>query len=102
MKLTQHLLEEKVLNMKLTQHLLEEKFLAIIDGIIAFEEASSWAYKMMKKDELGELEYDRDLGVSKLFSALTYLAGLSTETSPNTYLYNVEDVKIEYNQIFGP
>ncbi|ADI37552.1 putative uncharacterized protein [Waddlia chondrophila 2032/99] len=87
--------------MKLNEYLLKEKFLEILNESITFEEGAFWASEMMAKNEIGELEYDSSDDISKLFSALTFLAGLSTEISPRTYLYTIEDVKIEYDQLFS-
>lgn len=86
--------------MKLTLDKIKNLFLDVIEGNKSFEEASVWASEMMRKDELGELELNSGEDVVKIFSSLTYLAGLSTEIYPNTYLYTIDDVRGEYRFLF--
>ena len=87
--------------MKLTLIQIKEIFLDIIQENKSFEEAGIWASQMIEKDEVGELELNPYEDVAKIFSALSYLAGLRTEVSPHIYLYSVEDVKNEYNFLFS-
>jgi len=86
--------------MKLSLDIIKDLFLDVIEENKSFEEASTWASEMMKKDELGELELNPNESVIKIFSSLTYLAGLCTEVSPKTYLYSIDDVREEFNLLF--
>lgn len=86
--------------MKLTLEMIKNLYLDVIEERKTFEEASNWATKLMQLDELGELEFIPNENITKIFSSLTYLAGLSTEVLPNTYLYTIDDVKKEFDFFF--
>lgn len=85
--------------MKLTLVDIKKVFSDVLQKKISFEEASNWASKIMQLDDSEELEYDSE-DSSKLFSGLTYLAGIDLMYPPGTYLHSMHNVENEYKDLF--
>lgn len=84
-------------NIRITVADVAARFEAILSGSLTRDAADRWAYSMMQKDDVGELEFfptgDRD----RIWMGITYLAGIDL---PNPwqegYLQSDADLRAAY------
>ena len=86
--------------MKISSLILKEKFIEIIKQKKTFEEASDWALSLIRKNNSHELNWDKDEDVDTIFSAIIFLGGVDLINERGTYLYTIDDVRDEYQEIF--
>jgi|GEM_PF-3163455 len=75
-------------------------FLKVISREKSFEDARAWAFTLIKKNDFGELELDEKEDMDAIFSAITFLITLDTINGKEGYLYTIDDVRDEYQEIF--
>lgn len=87
-------------SIKLTIAMVKKVFSDVIQEKITFEEASDWALKINKLDEMKRLEYCHE-DFRKIFKGINFLMGIDLLSSPGIYQYSIDDVKYQCDQFYG-
>lgn len=75
-------------------------FRDLIAKQISRESADRWAYLIMQKSEIGEIDYIPQNDKTKIWEVVMYLYGIDLQVSPGVYLHSFEEIEVKFHDIF--